>query len=96
MSFMPLFPHAALIRKLVYQNIFDVESYADRKFIQIIPRFPKTPRKSLTLAEELESPRCVTSSLWVFWAPADGSFLQSFQLTTAGAETSLSSVKPSL
>jgi hypothetical protein len=34
MSFMPLFPHAALIRKLgVYQNIFDVESYADRKFI---------------------------------------------------------------
>jgi hypothetical protein len=32
MSFMPFFPHAALIRKLVYQNIFDVESYADGKF----------------------------------------------------------------
>jgi hypothetical protein len=75
MSFMPLFPHAALIRKLVYQNIFELESYADRNSYRSSPDSQNFRVKASLLAEEFGPPWCVTSSLLSFLGPAGGSFL---------------------
>lgn len=75
MSFMPLFPHAALIPKLVYQLSLSWKATLIGNSYRSSPDSQRLRVKASLLAEELESPWCVTSSLLSFLGPAGGCFL---------------------